>query len=47
MKVVAIIMNVVRILGLIVTAGIPIRANYYSDEHSLVFLLNSILRNQI
>ena len=37
MKVVAIIMNVVRILGLIVTAGIPIRANYYSDEHSSLF----------
>jgi len=37
MKVVAIIMNAVSILGLIVTATIQIRAGYYSDEHPSLF----------
>jgi len=37
MKVVAIIMNAVSILGLIVTAAIQIRVGYYSDEHPGLF----------
>ena len=37
MKVVAIIMNAVSILGLIVTAAVQIRAGYYSDEHPSLF----------
>lgn len=37
MKVVAIIINVVNILGLIVIAAIQIRAGYYSDELPSLF----------
>jgi len=37
MKVVAIIMNAVSILGLIATAAIQIRTGYYSDEHPSLF----------